>query len=232
MIIQQQLHIVLDNKLINAGNIKIQIKDIDYYLYCNKVCSELNLMFPCWIIFRHGRAHVSEGNEGNESELGHGRGNGPAQESGNGSEAFDMERISKFTNSRIINDLIFIYDIRLKKKLEKKLAMWERWKHPNENYNTAYKPAYNNILMKIIRKIDDNYISLRFHLDQSKVEKGSLFNNPDELDYLSKYLSQFGNTRGVTITPTNSMFSNEITIKGKTLIEFCKSAIYEYYKKL
>ena len=86
--------------------------------------------------------------------------------------------------------------------------------------------------MKIIRKIDDNYISLRFHLDQSKVEKGSLFNNPDELDYLSKYLSQFGNTRGVTITPTNSMFSNEITIKGKTLIEFCKSAIYEYYKKL
>ena len=65
---------VFNSTKIYAGNTKIPIEDISYYLYCNKVCSGLNLMFPCWIIFRRSD-RVSEGNKG--------RGNGPAQERGN-----------------------------------------------------------------------------------------------------------------------------------------------------
>lgn len=36
---------------IQAGLTKIKITDIDHYSYLYKNCSELNLKFPCWIIF-------------------------------------------------------------------------------------------------------------------------------------------------------------------------------------
>ena len=36
---------------IQAGRTKIKITDIDHYLYLYENCSELNLKFPCWIIF-------------------------------------------------------------------------------------------------------------------------------------------------------------------------------------
>ena len=36
---------------IQAGRTKIKITDIDHYSYLYENCSELNLKFPCWIIF-------------------------------------------------------------------------------------------------------------------------------------------------------------------------------------
>ena len=43
---------VFNSTIIYAGSEKIPITHIDYYLYCHENCSKLNLVFPCWIIFK------------------------------------------------------------------------------------------------------------------------------------------------------------------------------------
>jgi len=128
-----------------------------------------------------------------------------------------MERICKFTNNNIIKYSKMVYNFILYNHLSK--------------INKNNSQAYNELLRELINKIRDSVISFQFHLDQSQVVKGSHSNIESDLRSLSEYLSRFGNTLGVTVTSTDRMFSNEITIKGENLIEFCRNAIYEYYKK-
>jgi hypothetical protein len=147
----------------------------------------------------------------------HGQRNGPSHENRTDTNSFDMERICKFTNNNIIKYSKMVYSFILYPNLSK--------------INKSNSRAYNELLRELINKIRDPIISFEYHLDQSQVVKRSHSNIQDELNYLSEYLSRFGNTLGVTVTPTDRMFSEEITIKGENLIEFCRNAIYEYYKK-
>ena len=168
---------------------------------------------------KHGRAHVRENGpaQGNKHGRAHVRENGSAQEHRTDTESFDMKIICKFTNNYIIKYSKMIYNFYLNSGLSR--------------INKNNHQAYNNLLMELINKIRDSVISFQFHLDQSQVVKVSHSNIEDKLNYLSEYLKRFGNTHGVTVTPTDRVFSKEITIKGETLIEFCRNAIYEYYKK-